>query len=108
MTEAPQQSAVPPVGSRQYKVGDVTLTVVADGGRVIPVPEGLVKNASMEALAKPLEAGGYPKGTMPFFFNPVVIDTGARKILVDTGNGEGAFQNSGGGAVAVQSERRGD
>ena len=107
MTDAVEQTAVPLVGSRRYQIGDIGLTVVADGGRVIPVPEGLVKNAPVEAVAAALEAGGSPKGTMPFFFNPVVIDSGTRKILVDTGNGEGAFQNSKGGLGQLQANLKG-
>ena len=78
MTDATQQAA-PLIGSRQFNIGDITLTVVADGRRVIPVPEGLVKNASLDAVAQALEAGGSPKGTVPFFFNPAVIDCGGRK-----------------------------
>ncbi len=107
MTDATQHAAAPLIGSCQYKIGDIALTVVADGGRVIPVPEGLVRNASLEAVAQALEAGGNPKGTMPFFFNPVVIDAGARKILVDAGNGEGAFQNSKGGLGQLKSNLKG-
>jgi glyoxylase-like metal-dependent hydrolase (beta-lactamase superfamily II) len=87
-------ATAPLVGSRKYRVGDIELTVVADGGRVIPIPEGLVRNAAAEAVAAALEAGGYVKGTMPFFFNPVVIKAGSKQILIDSGNGEGAYQNS--------------
>ena len=89
-------------GLRRHQIGAVELTVVADGGRVIPVPEGLVKNASTEAVAAALEAGGYPQGTMPFFFNPVVVKAGSKQILIDTGNGEGAFQASKGALGQLQ------
>src|SRR5205085_4326327 len=49
----------------------------------------------------------YSNGTMPFFFNPVVIKTGAKQILVDTGNGEGAFRNSKGALGQLQANLKG-
>jgi glyoxylase-like metal-dependent hydrolase (beta-lactamase superfamily II) len=102
MTDTAEAATTPLAGSRRYQIGEIALTVVADGGRVIPVPEGLVKNAPIEAVAAALESAGYTKGTMPFFFNPVVIDTGGRQILVDTGNGEAAFQSSKGSVGQLQ------
>src|SRR5947207_10409281 len=104
---ATTETTAPLKGTRRHQIGAIELTVVADGGRVIPVPEGLVKNAPTEAVAAALEAGGYPKGTMPFFFNPVVVSAGSKQILIDTGNGEGAFQNSKGALGQLQANLKG-
>ena len=79
---------------RRFPIGDIAVTVVADGGREIPIPDGIVANAPMTLVAETLEAAGYPKGFMPFFFNPVVVSNNGRHALIDTGNGEAAFAQS--------------
>ena len=89
-------------GMRQFTVGAMEIRVVADGGRNVPIPSGLVTNASDQQVTAALEAGNYPKGIMPFFFNPVLVNDGGKLSLIDTGNGEAAFEQSKGAVGRVQ------
>lgn len=79
---------------RFVPVGDVEVAIIADGGRQIDIPDGIVANASMAEVSSALEVEGYPKGIMPFFFNPVLVNNAGKRALIDTGNGESAFEQS--------------
>jgi glyoxylase-like metal-dependent hydrolase (beta-lactamase superfamily II) len=80
--------------SHRYSVGDITLTVVDDGFRNIPVTDGYCLNASAADMNKALEAGGLTPGVLHNPFQPIVITTGGKNVLFDTGNGEPAFNES--------------
>jgi glyoxylase-like metal-dependent hydrolase (beta-lactamase superfamily II) len=71
------------------KLGDFEITVVSDGARPIPLPPAFVRNVSNEEVLKVAEAAHMPKGSIVAPFNPVVINTGAKLILIDTGYGPG-------------------
>lgn len=90
---APAASKQAP-GVYRYKVGDFEVTVVTDGGRVAPLADTLVRNASKDQVNAALQAAFMERDKFPFFFNPVVINTGAKLIAIDTGNGPGAFEQS--------------
>ena len=68
-------------------LGDFQLTVVSDGARSIPLPPRFVLNATNEEVLKVAEAAGMPKGTVVGPFNPMVVDTGSKRIMIDTGYG---------------------
>src|SRR6266699_1628196 len=83
-------AAAPPAGKQapgfyRYKVGDYELTQIADGGRSFPMPDGFVKNVSKEQALGAAEAAYMPKGMVSVPFNPVVINTGSKLVLIDTG-----------------------
>ena len=80
----------------RYKVGDIEITVVPDGFRMVPVNSNYLINASAEDLAKALAAAGQPTDKMKNTYAPVVISTGGKKVLIDTGNGEAASNESNG------------
>lgn len=69
------------------RFGDFELTVVSDGARPIPLPPRFVLNVSNEEVLKVAEAAGMPKGEVVGPFNPMVVDTGRQRILIDTGYG---------------------
>jgi glyoxylase-like metal-dependent hydrolase (beta-lactamase superfamily II) len=69
------------------RLGDFELTVVSDGARPIPLPPRLVLNVPNEEVLKVAEAAGMPKGEVVGPFNPMVVDTGRRRILIDSGYG---------------------
>src|SRR5262245_8176151 len=69
------------------KLGDFELTVVSDGARPIPLPPRFVLNVPNEEVLKAAEAAYMPKGTVFAPFNPMVINTGAKLVLIDTGYG---------------------
>jgi glyoxylase-like metal-dependent hydrolase (beta-lactamase superfamily II) len=68
-------------------LGDFELTVVSDGARPIPLPPRFVLNVPNEEVLKVAEAAGMPKGEVVGPFNPMVVDTGRQRILIDTGYG---------------------
>lgn len=95
----PARAAAPAAGKQvpsvyRYKVGDFEVTVVSDGGRVVPLADTLVRNATKDQVNAALEAAFMEKDRFPFNFNPVVVNTGSRLIAIDTGNGPGAFDQS--------------
>lgn len=89
-------------GIYRYKVGDIEVTVVTDGGRVVPFPETLVKNAPKDQVEAALQEAFIDKAKFPFFFNPVVVNTGSKLVAIDTGNGLAAFEQSKGAVGQYQ------
>lgn len=69
------------------RLGDFDLTVVSDGARPIPLPPRFVLNVPNEEVLKVAEAAGMPKGEVVGPFNPMVVDTGRQRILIDSGYG---------------------
>jgi glyoxylase-like metal-dependent hydrolase (beta-lactamase superfamily II) len=74
----------------RYKVGDIEVTVLSDGFRQVPVNDKYLVNASPEDLAKALADAGQPTDKMKNTYSPIVLKTGGKSVLFDTGNGEGA------------------
>ena len=74
----------------RYKIGDIEMTVLSDGFRQVPVNANYLVNASPEDLAKALAAAGQPTDKMKNTYSPIVLSTGGKKVLFDTGNGEAA------------------
>ena len=74
-------------GFYRYKVGDIEVTAVNDGARVGPLPDGFVRNASRDQINAALEAAFLPKDQLTNQFNPLLINTGGKLVLIDTGNG---------------------
>src|SRR6478735_5179772 len=96
---APVEAAAPAAGKQaasvyRYKVGSFEVTVVGDGGRVVPLADTLVRNASKDQVNAALQAAFMEKDKFTFNFNPVVINTGTKLIAIDAGNGPGAFDQS--------------
>jgi len=87
--------AATPAGGRQapgfyrYKVGDFELTQIADGARTFPMPDGFVRNIPKEQALAAAEAAYMPKGQVTVPFNPVIVNTGFKVVLIDTGYGPG-------------------
>jgi len=95
----PARAAAPVSGKQnagfyRYKVGDTEVTVVSDGSVTVPLPDGLVTNAKKEEVAASLEKAFRPRDTISFYFGPLVLNTGGKLIVIDTGNGPGAFASS--------------
>lgn len=81
--------------THRYKIGDIEVTVLSDGFRQVPVNDKYVMNASPDDLAKALGAAGMPTDKMKNTYSPIVLTTGGKRVLFDTGNGE---------AVSVESK----
>jgi glyoxylase-like metal-dependent hydrolase (beta-lactamase superfamily II) len=80
--------------SHSYTVGDITITVIDDGFRKLPVTDGYCINASAADMNAALAAAGLAPGVLHNPFQPIVMTTGGKRVLIDTGNGEGAFNES--------------
>ena len=93
-------SAGAPVAGKQVpsfyrsKLGDFELTVVSDGARPIPLPPRFVLNVPNEEVLKAAEAAYMPKGTVFAPFNPMVVNTGSKLVLIDCGNGVANLESS--------------
>ena len=83
-------STNPLARAASHDVGGIRVTTVADGERRFPLPDGLVVNASRADVSAALAAAGGKPDEMAVYFNPVVIDTGSGRALVDTGFGSAA------------------
>jgi glyoxylase-like metal-dependent hydrolase (beta-lactamase superfamily II) len=92
LTPIATQAAAPPAGKQapgvyRYKVGTMEVTAVTDGARTFPLPDGFVKNMKKDEVNVGLEAAFMPKDTMTIPFTPIVVNTGSKLVLIDTGNG---------------------
>lgn len=102
LSTVPAKAAAPAAGKQapgvyRYKVGDLEVTVVTDGTRSGPFPETLVRNAPKEDVQAAITAAFMDKDKFPFFFNPVVVNTGSKLVAIDTGNGAAAYDQTKGG-----------
>jgi glyoxylase-like metal-dependent hydrolase (beta-lactamase superfamily II) len=80
----------------RYQVGDIEVTVLTDGFRMVPVDDKYLRNASAADLAAQLKAGGQPADKMKNTYSPIVLTTAGKRVLFDTGNGEAAVKQSNG------------
>src|SRR6185312_6397617 len=92
-------AVVPPSGTQapgfyRYKVGSLECTSINDGARSFPMPDTFVVNATKEEALAAAEAAYMPKGMVTIPFNPQLINTGSKLILIDCGNGIANFEPS--------------
>lgn len=81
-------------GFHNFKLGDFRVTTILDGGRPSDGPHPIFgENQEATAVAELMEANFLPSDQFVNGFAPVIVDTGAEKILFDTGLGEGARAN---------------
>ena len=90
----PANAAAPLAGKQapsfyRSKLGDFEVTVVNDGARAIPLPASFVRNVPNEQVLAAAEAAYMPKGSIIAPFNPIVVNTGSKLVLIDTGYGPG-------------------
>ena len=99
----PARAAVVPTGAQapgfyRYKVGSYECTSINDGARSFPMPDTFVKNVSKEEALAAADAAYMPKGMVTVPFNPQLINTGSKLILIDCGNGVAALEPTKGAA----------
>ena len=90
------QAAAPVTGKQaagiyRYKVGSFECTSINDGARSFPMPDTFVKNVPKEQALAAAEAAHMPKGMVTVPFNPQLINTGSKLVLIDCGTGEATF-----------------
>jgi len=75
----------------RYKVGDAQVNVISDGASTFPLADTFVLNAKKDEVNAVLDKAFLPKDKMTIHFAPLVINTGGKLVVIDTGNGPGAF-----------------
>jgi glyoxylase-like metal-dependent hydrolase (beta-lactamase superfamily II) len=88
----PARAAAPPAGKQapgfyHYKVGQFECTSINAGARTFPMPDGFVRNVPKDQALAAAEAAYMPKGMVTVPFNPQLINTGSKLVLIDTGFG---------------------
>ena len=91
---APQAGAGQAPGFYRYKVGDITITAINDGFAMRPL-DGFVRNADLFAVQDAMKAAFLPETALPIPFTTLVVQTGGRLVLLDTGNGDSGAPTSG-------------
>ncbi len=92
-------AAAPPVGRQnagfyRYKLGEIEVTVVTDGANTFKFTDTHVLNKTRDELNAALEAAHYPKDLMTTPYNPIVVNTSGKLVVIDTGTGEAAYERT--------------
>jgi glyoxylase-like metal-dependent hydrolase (beta-lactamase superfamily II) len=93
----------PASGWYRYKVGDMEVTVVTDGTTSGPLPPTYVANQQKDAVNDALGASYLPKEKATHVYTPIVVNTGQKLVVIDTGLGPGLFEQSKGAVGQFQS-----
>src|SRR5262249_43374895 len=64
------------------------------GSNTFKFADGHVTNKSRDELNAALEAAHYPKDLLTTPYNPIVVNTAGKLVVIDTGTGEGAYERS--------------
>ena len=99
MAAPPVHAAAPQFGKQapafyRYKIGSIEITVVNDGVSRMPITDDFVGNVSKGEVNAALEAAFLEKDFYAGPYNPIVVNTGSKLALIDTGTGELGFQSS--------------
>jgi glyoxylase-like metal-dependent hydrolase (beta-lactamase superfamily II) len=84
-------------GWYRYKVGSTEVTVVTDGAFANPLTDTFIRNVKKEETNKALEAMHLQKDKVVVPYTPIVVNTGSRLVVIDTGLGGPLYQQSKGG-----------
>jgi hypothetical protein len=93
LANTPASAAAVPLADKQapsfyrYKVGDIQVTAVSDGATTFPLADSFVSNAKRDEINAALDKAFQPKDKVTIYFAPLVINTGSRLVVLDTGNG---------------------
>ena len=96
---SPVGAAAPAAGKQapgvyRYKVGSIEVTVIADGINRMPITDEFVLNANKDEVNAALAAAFMEKDVFVGPYNPIVVNTGAKLAVIDTGTGEAAYKTS--------------
>lgn len=103
----PALAAAPQTGKQtagyyRYKVGSYEITVVTDGSTTNPLPDNFVTNQKKEDVNSALAAAFMEKDKITIRYSPIVVNTGSKLIVIDTGTGEANFERTKGNAGQFQ------
>ena len=96
---SPAGAAAPLVGRQapgfyRYRVGSFEVTAVTDGTRTFPLPDTFVRNAGKAEVNSALAGLYLQQDTVTAPFTPVVVNTGSKLVVIDTGNGPAQFEQT--------------
>jgi len=88
----PLAAAAPPAGAQvpglyRYKVGDFELTAIYDGVWYRPIDDKFVRNAAYGDVQRAMADAFMPAEKLATPFTTLLVNTGAKLILLDTGTG---------------------
>ncbi len=72
-------------GVYRLALGDYQITALYDGLWPVPIEDEFIRNASHTQVDKALAAAFLPPGILPVSFTALLVNTGARLVLIDTG-----------------------
>ena len=81
---APVAAAQGP-GVCRYKLGAYQLTALYDGIWYLPIDDKFVRNAGAAAVNEAFAAAFLPPSVLPISFTALLVNTGAKLVLIDTG-----------------------
>jgi glyoxylase-like metal-dependent hydrolase (beta-lactamase superfamily II) len=95
----PVHAAAPAIGAQapgfyRYKVGSFDVTVVTDGLNRYKFLDDHVGNANRDAINAALATSFMDKDLILNPYNPIVVNTGAKLVLIDAGVGEANYAQS--------------
>jgi glyoxylase-like metal-dependent hydrolase (beta-lactamase superfamily II) len=96
---APARAAAPQATKQaasfyRYNVGTHQITVVNDGVTVVPRPDNYVANASKDEVSKVFADNYMPADKATQSYSPIVVNTGSKLIVIDTGLGPATYESS--------------
>jgi hypothetical protein len=96
------RAAVPPAGAQapgfyRYKVGSYECTSINDGVFLRPI-DNFVRDVPKDEVQAAADGAYMPKGMVAVPFNPQLINTGSKLVLIDCGNGVSMLEPSKGRA----------
>lgn len=77
-----------PEGVTQVDLGKAKVSMINDGVYARPLDEKFVTNAPLEQVTQALRDVGLPDDRFDIPFNPLLVDIGKERVLIDTGHGE--------------------
>ncbi len=78
----------------RFKVGDMEVTAINDGFASRPL-DGFIKNAALDDVKAVLGAAFLPTDKLTIPFTTVVVNTGSKLVLIDSGNGNSGAPTTG-------------
>jgi glyoxylase-like metal-dependent hydrolase (beta-lactamase superfamily II) len=92
-------AAAPPAGKQapgyyRYKVGNYEVTAVTDGVTQSPLADNYVKNAPKDAVNAALAIVHMEKDKVTSPVTPIVVNTGSKLIVIDTGFGPNFYEQT--------------
>ena len=88
----PAAAAAPPAGKQapglyRYKIGAFELTALYDGIWYRPITEKFIRNAPFAEVEHALDAAFMPHDKLATPFTTLIVNTGSKLVLIDTGTG---------------------